>query len=266
LRSFEAELSVSNRLPVHLGLGYRNASQIARVVTEGWAEANLLCPRCGSTLLACAANTRTKDFDCSNCQEHFQLKSCTKKLAGKFVGAEYRVTLESIQSGQHPSLILLRYSKDGKTVIDVDFIHRACISTQCLLPRKPLSANARRAGWQGCMIDLLRIPIAGRVAALSGGVFVPQAEIECAWAVADRLLSVPALTRGWSASLLRIVESLPSQFRLAEVYKFAEDLSSKYPNNRNVKAKIRQQLQVLRDLGFLEFTEHRGQYRRVARA
>lgn len=43
------------------------------------------------------------------------------------------------------------------------------------------------------------------------------------------------------------------EFTLDEVYTFESLLSKKHPNNRHVKDKIRQQLQVLRDKGYLEF-------------
>jgi type II restriction enzyme len=42
-------------------------------------------------------------------------------------------------------------------------------------------------------------------------------------------------------------------FTLADVYKFEQELSAIYPKNQNVKPKIRQQLQVLRDVGLIEF-------------
>jgi type II restriction enzyme len=48
-------------------------------------------------------------------------------------------------------------------------------------------------------------------------------------------------------------------FTLDEVYTFENELSKKYPDNRHIKDKIRQQLQVLRDKGYLEFTS-RGNY------
>ena len=41
---------------------------------------------------------------------------------------------------------------------------------------------------------------------------------------------------------------------------FEERLSRLYPGNHNVRPKIRQQLQVLRDRGWLEFVG-RGRYR-----
>ena len=42
-------------------------------------------------------------------------------------------------------------------------------------------------------------------------------------------------------------------FYLSDVYEFANVLQSKHPNNNNIKAKIRQQLQILRDMGFVVF-------------
>jgi type II restriction enzyme len=50
------------------------------------------------------------------------------------------------------------------------------------------------------------------------------------------------------------------EFSLNEVYGFENALSKKHPDNHYVKAKIRQQLQFLRDKGYLEFVE-RGLYR-----
>ncbi len=47
---------------------------------------------------------------------------------------------------------------------------------------------------------------------------------------------------------------------LDDVYAFDDHLAHLYPGNNNVRPKIRQQLQVLRDQGFLEFLGH-GHYR-----
>jgi type II restriction enzyme len=48
-------------------------------------------------------------------------------------------------------------------------------------------------------------------------------------------------------------------FTLNDLYQLESDVRSTYPENRHVRAKIRQQLQVLRDKGYLEFTG-RGTY------
>jgi type II restriction enzyme len=49
---------------------------------------------------------------------------------------------------------------------------------------------------------------------------------------------------------------------LADVYAFEPRLAALYPGNSHVRPKIRQQLQVLRDKGWLAFNG-RGTYRRV---
>lgn len=50
------------------------------------------------------------------------------------------------------------------------------------------------------------------------------------------------------------IESLrKNEFSLDEIYRFENILSKKHPSNRFVKDKIRQQLQILRDLNYLEF-------------
>ncbi len=53
-----------------------------------------------------------------------------------------------------------------------------------------------------------------------------------------------------------------SAFSLEDVYACEAQLAALYPGNNNVRPKIRQQLQVLRDQGYLAF-EGRGRYRRV---
>ena len=66
--------------------------------------------------------------------------------------------------------------------------------------------------------------------------------------------------RGWTLDVLNIVRSLgKDEFSLAEVYQHTNALARLHPANRHVRDKIRQQLQVLRDLGFLEF-RRRGEY------
>ena len=51
-------------------------------------------------------------------------------------------------------------------------------------------------------------------------------------------------------------------FSLNEMYSFEKFLELKHPNNKNVQAKIRQQLQTLRNYGYLEFI-NRGEYKLI---
>ena len=51
-------------------------------------------------------------------------------------------------------------------------------------------------------------------------------------------------------------------FSLKEIYIFEAYLKTKYPNNNHIKDKIRQQLQILRDKGIIEFSG-RGSYKKL---
>lgn len=50
-------------------------------------------------------------------------------------------------------------------------------------------------------------------------------------------------------------------FTLKEVYSYAEALKLKHTGNNNIEAKIRQQLQILRDKNIIEFVS-KGVYRK----
>ena len=69
--------------------------------------------------------------------------------------------------------------------------------------------------------------------------------------------------RGWTLDILDCVNKIENtEFTLQEMYKFEEELSAKYPDNYHVKDKIRQQLQILRDNGIIEFVGE-GHYRKI---
>ena len=67
-------------------------------------------------------------------------------------------------------------------------------------------------------------------------------------------------SRGWLLDVMKCVESLgKSEFTLDEVYAFERHLGELYPGNQNVRPKIRQQLQYLRNRWFIDFVS-RGSY------
>jgi len=68
------------------------------------------------------------------------------------------------------------------------------------------------------------------------------------------LSKVPPSLRGWTLDVLRVIRRLGKQdFSLKEVYEFESELKELHPRNENIRPKIRQQLQVLRDLGMIKF-------------
>jgi type II restriction enzyme len=57
---------------------------------------------------------------------------------------------------------------------------------------------------------------------------------------------------GWTLDVLRVVQLLGKmQFSNDDVYEFVPHLERLHPENRHVRDKVRQQLQVLRDRKFL---------------
>jgi type II restriction enzyme len=49
------------------------------------------------------------------------------------------------------------------------------------------------------------------------------------------------------------------EFSLYDLYAMEESFKAAYPENKNVRAKVRQQLQVLRDNGYVRF-DGKGKY------
>ena len=81
--------------------------------------------------------------------------------------------------------------------------------------------------------------------------------------VEDATNSISSSLSGWKLDVFICLISINKQeFTLNEVYFFEKKLKAMYPNNQNVKAKIRQQIQFLRDLGLIEFLAN-GKYKKL---
>jgi type II restriction enzyme len=139
----------------------------------------------------------------------------------------------------------------------------------------PLSPTARRAGWVGCNFDLNRIPGDARIAIVMEKQIVPEKEVREKFKKVKPLKELSVKERGWTLDVLNIVrrvvesrrrgdESLSkksnqrlltssptNEFTNEDVYAFADELEQLHPDNRHVRDKIRQQLQVLRDAKLL---------------
>jgi type II restriction enzyme len=127
--------------------------------------------------------------------------------------------------------------------------------------RRPLRDTARRAGWGGSNIILTGVPESGRIYIVRSGQPQPRALVRQQWERTSFLADEPAAARGWLVEVMHSVESLRKpEFQLDDVYADEQRLQGIYPGNRHVREKIRQQLQALRDRGYLEFLS-RGRYR-----
>jgi type II restriction enzyme len=238
-----------------LATAYKAGPQIARVLTEAWCARELYCPACRSMrLLPSKVNTPAIDFSCPECRQLFQLKSSRKWNPNKIVDAGYKSMLNAIRTDSVPNLLVLHYSADWR-VQNLLLIPRFFFSESAIEKRRPLSHLARRAGWVGCNILLAKIPIDGKIAMVSAGAAVPQRYVRSEFARISGLARVPPPVRGWTLDVLNSIRRLgKARFSLKEMYAFEGDLQAVHPGNRNVRPKIRQQLQVLRDLGLIEFT------------
>ncbi len=246
---------------------YRSRSQQARVVTEAWFGSQSYCLACTSDRLGRSkANAVACDFFCPLCGQSYELKSSQKVQANRVVDGAYATMLARINARDAPALILLRYltstTSSGSTwLIDrLVAIHPVFLTDAVVEARKPLSTDARRAGWQGCILRLDRIPPEGRITLVSAGQTVDPVQTRALYESSRSLAAIDPEARGWTATVLKVIRDIGRpHFRLADVYAHRKEVQEAFPNNRHVEAKIRQQLQVLRDLGYLHFSS-RGTY------
>lgn len=251
---------------------YKNNSQIARIITEKWTSDNLYCPKCGRSLVQYPNNTHVYDFYCDHSnkefivpQENFQLKSTKIFPKGDFshniLGGAYSEEMRIMKQNAFPSLIVLHYDDKTMTVKDVLLIHRLAINPSCIKPRKPLPSTARRAGWIGSIITLDAVPKLGRIMVINNSNVVAKSIVQNKWKTVESLLKGDIVQRAWTSDIINLIDRLPSRFNLNNVYKYENELALLHPQNNHIKDKIRQQLQILRDRGFISFVGN-GEYRK----
>jgi type II restriction enzyme len=253
--------------PLDLGFAeagalFVSASQNARIWTEHWAGANLFCPNCGAPRIdQFPGNRKVADFHCRMCAEEYELKAQKGRFGPRVVDGAFASMCDRLAASNNPSLILMNYDLARLRVTDLFFVPRHFFVREIIQERPPLSPTARRAGWVGCNILLDEIPSSGKVFYVRGGETAPRALVVEQWRSTLFLKDQSVAARGWLIEVMKCVELIGrGAFTLADAYDHEDRLSAIYPDNRNVRPKIRQQLQVLRDHGYLDFVG-RGRYR-----
>ena len=234
---------------------YKSFSQRARICSEAWAARNLYCPCCSSDHVAqLDVNTPTTDFRCPTCSAGFQLKCSAKPFGRRLLDGAYSKMRYAILHSQTPHFLLMSYELQTLRVQSLICIPDFALAESALEKRKPLSPRARRAGYVGCNILLTQIPVDARIHLVKNSVVQSSSAVRTAFRRLKPLALLPVDKRGWTLDVLNVVRSLnKNEFSLSEVYAFHPRLAELHPNNRHVRDKIRQQLQVLRDLGLLIF-------------
>lgn len=251
-------------IDISLAKNYKSSTQIVRVITENWVQNNSYCPNCGNHNLKNYKNNKpVADFYCSECKEDFELKSKCGKLGTKIVDGAYDSMIKRVSSIDNPNFFFLTYDKKYWDVVDFLLIPKHFFVPEIIEKRKPLSDSARRAGWTGCNINLEKIPIIGRVFLVKHSKEIDKEIVLRKWKETLFLRKRISDKKGWLLDILNCIDKIPeSDFTLQDLYEFENNLSMKYPNNKFIKDKIRQQLQLLRDNGIIEF-KSRGNYRKI---
>lgn len=243
---------------------YESAAQNARVLTEGWMRRWAFCPACGHEEISQFANNRpAADFSCPHCLEQYELKSTKGVFGNKVVDGAYESLCKRLSSDENPNFAFMNYSATERAVQNLFVVPKQFVRPEVIERRKPLAPTARRAGWVGCNIRLNQIPLSGKIFVIRDGQIMDRRIVLEQWRRTLFLREEKPAARGWLIDVMGCCDAIDKQeFSIEDVYRFESALSALYPDNNNVRAKIRQQLQVLRDGGYLEFLGG-GQYRKL---
>lgn len=243
---------------------YHSGAQKARVLTESWVEQNMFCPRCGNSHIVRYENNRpVADFHCPDCGSQYELKSKSGKFGAKVADGAYKTMIQRITGNENPDFLFMGYSPLDMTVKELIMIPKYFFVPDIIEKRPPLPTSARRADWVGCNILLKNIPQQGRIEIIRDGREENRDRVIEKVRVSQGLKTDNLAARGWLMDLLHCVNSIADDdFTLEEMYRFEDRLFERHPENHNIRAKVRQQLQVLRDKGFIVFLEP-GKYRKV---
>ena len=241
-------------LDAELRHSYTNRTQQIRRMSEDWVARNGYCLNCDSeSLTPTTANTRTRDFICESCSHAYELKSKRGIFTKSVLDGAYSAMVGTIRTRKTPTFLLLEYTSSW-SILRLRAIHHSLITEQAIVARKPLSESARRAGWIGCNIILPAIAIQGQIPLVIDGALCSRTSSREAFARLEALSSLRVAARTWAATILRLTDTFAgARSSLEQMYEFEPELQRLFPNNRNIRPKIRQQLQFLRDAGLLRF-------------
>ena len=187
-------------------------------------------------------------------------------FGNKIADGAYGTFIQRISSNDNPDFFLMSYSLEKMRVEDMFFVPKYFFVPEIVEKRKPLAETAKRAGWIGCNILLDKIPAQGRIAIVKNGVALDKEHVlsQVKWSQKVKTQNMEA--RGWLMDILHCVNAINSTFFTIDmVYAFEEELILKHPDNHNIRAKIRQQLQQLRNRGIILFLGN-GQYQKISKA
>lgn len=247
-----------------LAQNYTSRTQKIRILSEEWVGAHVFCPCCGNPTISHFPNNKpVADFFCPICNEEFELKSKSGEIANTVADGAYKTMISRIRSDDNPNFFFMSYRKKDLKVQNLIIVPKHFFVASIIEKRKPLAETAHRAGWVGCNILLKRIPETGKIYLIKDEQLFSVSEVVRKYQKTVFVSEYKAEKRGWLLDIMNCIERIETpEFSLNTMYTFADELQLLHPNNHYVKDKIRQQLQILRDNGFIEFCG-RGLYRKL---
>ncbi len=240
---------------------YKNNSQKIRVLTENWVNEYIYCPSCGQNVSEYENNKPVADFYCSKCSEDFELKSKMGNSLGKTIAdGAYDRMIDRISGNTSPNFFFLNYEKDTYNILNFIATPNYMFVPDMIIKRKKGIPN--RPNYFMCNIDISSIPNSGKIFYIKDGEIQSKDKILEDWSKTTFLKQDSNIeSKGWILDIIKCIEKIDKKnFTLFDMYQFEKYLKLKHPDNNNIEAKIRQQLQLLRDRNYLEFVG-RGQYR-----
>jgi type II restriction enzyme len=234
---------------------YSSNSQKIRVISEYWVKHSIFCPNCGNSLTSFENNKPVADFYCKNCSEEYELKSKNGILGKKIVDGAYNTMIERLNSNNNPNFFFLTYNKETLKIHNFITVPKYFFTEEIIEKRKPLSETAKRAGWIGCNIIINNIPDFGKIFYIKNGELQNKDIILEHWHKTSFIKNTTNIeTKGWLFDTLKCIEKInKNEFYLNELYAYEYFLKKRHPLNNNIQAKLRQQLQILRDKDIIEF-------------
>ena len=130
------------------------------VFGEDLVVKNLICQKCKKkkTLKKLPMNFKCADLICDFCGFLAQVKSSNVKninnLPNSILGAAWKPQQERMDAGIYFPLYLVLINGKNYSIF---YLAADWQSKDIFIPRKPLSASAKRAGWQGFMYNISKI-------------------------------------------------------------------------------------------------------------
>lgn len=253
---------------------YISKPQQIRSITESWVAHNIFCPRCGNPITQYPNNKQCADFFCKSCQEDYELKSKQNSFGKKIVDGEYYSMIKKVNSDNPSNFFFLNYKNEN--VVNFFTIPKFFFSSDIIEKRNPLAPTARRAGWVGCCILYNQLPNSAKIFYVKNSVIQNEKDVINNYKKISFVEEEPLKSKGWLLDVMFCAEDLVNKklknfecdvnnriFTLKEMLQYESFLHSRHQENNNIIPKIRQQMQFLRDKGYVEFVDNKGTYRLI---